>query len=66
MTSSPLVAARLRAMAGEDDVVARLAGDDDNWLTAVFEADAETILRAGLPFAAALVAIRERAAHLDG
>ena len=63
------VLAALRWVADPSDTLAlaelaRLAGDDDNWLTAVFEADAETILRAGLPFAAALVAIRERATQL--
>lgn len=44
--------------------LARLGSDDDGWFASVFEADARAGLVAGLPFADALVAIRERAPQL--
>lgn len=63
------VLAALRWVADPSDTlalaeIARLAGDDDSWFAAVFEADAEARLCAGLPFATALVAIRDRTAQL--
>lgn len=44
--------------------LARLGSDDDRWFSAVFEADARSGLVASLPFADALVEIRERAPQL--
>ncbi len=44
--------------------LARLGSDDDRWFAAVFEADARSGLIASLPFADALVEIRERASQL--
>lgn len=44
--------------------LARLATDQDGWFSAVFEADARTGLVAHLPFADALISIRERAPQL--
>ncbi|WP_043540527.1 UvrD-helicase domain-containing protein [Salinarimonas rosea] len=64
-----LMTAALRAVADPSDRLAlaelcRFARDDEDWLAASFAEDAGAALRAALPFAGELEALRERAAQL--